>query len=382
VGWVPLPITVEQDEVTDRILQALRLRIPGWEPREGQLDVALVEEIGRELALLRALTVDVAAEAFAHAGRTLFGVAQLEGTRAQLDATLTLSSAGQTAPGGLTVVGRTADGFDVAFRLPAPATAVGTTVAVTLEAVEVGELANAVPVGPLQLVQTSLVVVSAQAISVSSGGTDPESTLAYLSRLTDTLSTLHQGFVLAGDAAILARSVAGVHRALGLDGYDPVAGTDGNPRTVTVVPVDVDGQPVPAAVASEVVELLEQRRELNFLVFTDAPTYTPVNVAFTAVAETGADPVTVQAEMHAAGLAFLDPATWGNDGDTDSPTWRPLATVRYLDLARALGSVPGVAYLTSLTINGTAGDLTLPGRAPLPSPATGMTPSTVSGTVT
>lgn len=450
MAWEPLPIVTGEQDVTGLILQALRLRIPGWEPEEGQLDVAIVEEVGREIAALRALTVDVAAAAVVQVGRTLFGLPQIAGAAATMAVRLTMTASGRTAPAGLTVIGRTPDGIDVAFTLPIAATAAGTTVDVSMTASSVGAHANGVPAGALRLLQASLDVVSAAALTPSANGLDAEPDLLYLDRLTATLGTLRQGFVHAVDAAVLARGVSGVHRALGIDGLNPgrsvadgvttaasttvtsataaftpadigrtIAGAGipagatvaavgsatsitisaaatatatgvtltlgdltGQQRTVTVVPINSAGQPVPAGTATSVRQLLESLREVNFQVFVGSPTYTAVNVTFTAVADTGAATADVQAAVHTAALEFLDPARWAEGDDPTQPTWRPVTSVRYLDLARVMGSAPGVAYLSSLTINGGTADLPLAGRAPLPAPPNAAVPTTVTGTVT
>jgi hypothetical protein len=118
---------------------------------------------------------------------------------------------------------------------------------------------------------------------------------------------------------------------------------------------------------------------VNFQVYVAEPTYTAVDIAYTAVAETDADPALVEAAINGAIADYL--AGFGSTSD-DPQAWVPTTTVRLLELARVAGSADGVAYLSALTIDGTAADLELTGVAPLPAPLDDPTaPSTITGTV-
>jgi hypothetical protein len=381
MAWTPLPVETDEDAVTTRILEALAARLPGWVPVEGAPEVALAEEIGRETAATNARAGTAVELAFAGIGETVFGLPALLGAQATMLVELTVTGAGAVVPEGFIVVGVSSDGVEVAFELPEQVTAAAATVQVMMRARDVGTLSNTVPIGPLTVVTATSTVSAAAAVEPSSGGVDAESLTTYLGRLVDYIATLRPGGVRARDLATLARNVTGVHRALGVDLYDPTIPSTTAERTVTVFPIDVDGLPVPAGVAAEVQQVLEDVREVNFVIHVDEPTYTAVQVAFEAVAESGADPVLAQANIHAALAAHLSPARWGSSA-ADPTTWTETTTVRYLDLARVAGSAEGVAYLTSLTLNGGTADVVLSGPASLPAPLTGTTtPSTITGTV-
>lgn len=378
--WSPPPFDDDQDAVTDRILDGLISRIPGYEPVEGDPSVALAEEIGRETAITNGAARDLVDVAFAGIGETVFGLPALLGAQASVLVELSVTGAGAVIPAGFTVVGTNPEGTQVAFQLNAQVIADAATVDVTLLARDVGAAGNAIPPGPLTVVTATASVSGAAALGASDGGVDAETLEEYLDRLIDYIATLRPGGVRAEDLATLARNVTGVHRALGVDLYDASTGTAGVERTASVFPVDVDGEPVSDAVKAAVEAVLENVREVNFNVHVADPTYTPVAVDFTAVAEAGADPVAVQANVHAALASFLSPALWGTSL-TDPASWSPIDTVRYLDLARVAGSAEGVAYLSALTLNGGAADVVLPGPAPLPAPLTGDSPTTITGTV-
>lgn len=376
-------LSTDPDEVSARILDNLAERLPGWEPVEGAPEVALALEIGRETAETNDRMVSVIALAFAAIGETVFGVAAHQATAAELSVRLGVTGPAAVVPAGLTVLGVTATGVEAAFELLEQATAAATigtsTVDVTMVALDPGAAGNGVPAGELTVITATATVTGATALADSAGGIDDEPLADYLDRFADYASTLRPGGVRGADLAILARSVPGVHRALGIDLYDPA--TPGVPaeRTATVVPIDIAGQPVDEATAAAVVELLQQAREVNFVIHLAEPTYTPVEVEYAAVVDPGADPAVVEADIAAAVAAYLSPATWGTT-ELDDEAWTGQNAVRYLDLARIIGTVSGVASMTALTIDGGTVDVTLLGVAPLPA-AVGPDGSAVTGTL-
>lgn len=376
--WDPPVISDDPDEVTDRILVGLADRMPGWEPVEGAPEVALAEELGREIATLNQATADALALAVAGMGETAFQFPAYQAVAAQVEVDVTLSSAGTVIPAGFAVVGVTDNDDEIAFELLSDYGASGTTAHLTLTAAISGDIGNGVPAGPLTIITATSSVLTVTATAASTNGADAEPIETYLDRLVDYLGTLRPGGVNAADLAALARSVPGVHRALAIDLYDPADPGTPTERTVTVFPVDETSHPVDSGVATQVQQVLEDAREVNFIIHVEEPTYTPVDIVFDAVAETGADPAQVVIEITAELSAWL--TNWGAT-TLDEQAWEPRSTVRYLDAIRVASNAAGVAYMSSLTINGVAGDLALDGAAALPTPLDDLTdPSTVTGT--
>lgn len=377
--WERPDIPEDPDEVIQRVLDGLAERLPGWEPVPGAVEVALAQEVGHEVAALGQLTrigLEVAVAGF---GETAFGFPAYLGAAAEIDVDFTVTGVGSVVPAGLTVVGINDDGLEVAFAVTDDIVATGPVVSTTLTAVDEGLAGNGVPAGPLTLITATTDVIDAAATAVSANGADPEELTDYLTRLVDYLGTLRPGGVTAADMAALARSVPGVHRALAADLYDPADPGTPAERTVTVFPIGEDNAPVPPLVAAQVLATLEAAREVNFVVHVAEPTYTPVDIAYTAVAETGVDPALVEAAVNGAISDWL--AAFGSTDD-DPQAWEPTTTVRLLELARVAGSATGVAYLSALTIDGAAADLELAGVAPLPAPLDDPdAPSTITGTV-
>ncbi|WP_278259489.1 hypothetical protein [Nocardioides convexus] len=57
--WDPPEISTDPDEVTATILDGPASRLVGWEATEGAPEVALAEEVGREIAILNQTTAEV-----------------------------------------------------------------------------------------------------------------------------------------------------------------------------------------------------------------------------------------------------------------------------------------------------------------------------------
>ncbi len=382
MAWEPPVFETDPDAATARILDGMREKMPEWEDHEGAPEVVLAEEIGREAVLLGQQLEDQLLAIVTALGQTIYGLSPRAGIPATLLVDIATTKADVAIPAGLVVIGTTPAGAEVAFRLPETVIATTTVTRVTLYSTDPTSDANGVPSGQtLRVATATATVVAAVSASGSSGGSAPETPEQYASRLTGWLGALRPGGVTGADLAAFAPQVPGVVRALGVDLYDPAAPLVDTERSVTVFPIDADGKPVTPQVAANVAFALAAYREVNFLIHVAEPTYTGVDVVATVQATVGADHATVEAAVEAAVAAWLSPATWGAPND-DPSGWVATPLVRYLDAANVIGSVPGVASITTLTLNGGTVDVTLPGKAALPSSTTGTTdPSTVSVTV-
>lgn len=383
MAYDPLPVEVDPDAVTDRILARLVDRILGYVPREGALEVALAEEIGRESAATNARTADAAASALAAIGQSVHGLPAITGTAATLPVDFVVTPGGGTIPAGLTVVTTDDGGAEIPYTLPAALTfGPGELYPhAILRATLPGAQANTSAPPALLVVTSTVSVLSAAATAPATGGVDPETRDAYLSRLVDYLSLLRPGGVRAADLALLSRNTPGVGRALAVDLLDVTTGNSSSAKTVSVFPITAAGAPVGPAVAAALRANLEAVREVGLLIRVADPTYTALDVMITVGADTGADPALVRAAVTASVSAYLSPSTWGAPR-TDPRAWNPAPTVRYTELIRAAGSADGVLFVDEVTIDGNTADVTLPGPAALPSPTTGGNPSVITVVVT
>lgn len=372
--YVGLSVESDPDVLIDEALESLAVNIPGFVAKEAHLEVWVLETIARMMAETRYLFNLVPDSIFRYFGESLVNVPAVVGSPATVLTTWTMiDAAGYTIPAGTQVAYRiTGDRLSVFSTTVDHVVDPGQTVLanVPIVAPVVGEAANGLGPAGLELVDSLSYVDSVTAQGVTSGGVDPETDAVYLARLRDEMSLLTPRFVLASDAAILARRISGVARALGIDNYDPSNQTFGNEKMITVAVVGANGLALSAGVKSEVEAYLESLRELNFIVHVVDPNYTTINVVFTVVAHPGFDLVAVDNAATAAIQSYLSPANWAGGADVP-PRWRTGETVvRYLEVAEVLNRVEGVHYVSSLTVNGGTANVTLAGVAPLPNVGT------------
>lgn len=384
MSYLRAPIDVDVDDLIDRALERISDQITGWVPREGHLEVAVIEELARLVFETYGVAADVPDRIFSAYGRELQGIEQREGAPATGVVEFTATDdQGYNVPAGTVVAFRVTGDEQVFFATDVTVTIQpgDTTASVSVTAQQDGQEGNALGPGPVEIIDGLAFLDSAALLDTTAGGDEPETDAAYRDRLADELRLLAPRPILPDDFAVFARQTAGVHRALVLDLYDPASGTFGNDRTVTLVPVTVDGTIPDGAVIGQLIADMESRREVNFVILTAEPDYSPVAIDFTI--EPSAD-FTDQAAVDAAVEAveeWISPARWGG-GEQSPPVWDLTPTVRFLELAGLIANLEAVDTLVDLTINGDADDVELTGVAPLPAPLDDPSdPSAVTGQV-
>lgn len=376
--YVNAPIPVDPDELEQEAYEIIVSAFPDWEPSEGNLDVWLIKAFAHIGAQVGETTTDVTETIFRHFGAELANLPPLEASAATGLTTWTLiDTDGHTIPAG-TVVGFDDGESLVAFQTVEDteiAAAADTATGVEIVAVETGIAANDLT-GTGQLIDPLDYVDSVVLDFATSGGEDEETDEDYRDRLVAELRLLSPRPILPADFAVLAKRISGVERATAINGYDPVDESSDNERMITVVAVDEDGEAVSAPIKAQIDAYLTALREVNFIVNTADPTYTTVDVTFTAVAWAGWDAEEVETAAETAVANFLSPATWGQGPDGNTNEWNNEPVVRYLEVAAVLNGVQGLNYVSALTIDGGTADIEMTGVAPLPRAGT------IDGTVT
>lgn len=219
--YLEVPITTETEDLQDAALEHLAAKVPGWEAHPGNLEVWLIEAVAQMAAELAQITAQVPDEIFRSFGLDIAKIAALEAAQATAATTWTArDTLGHTIEAGtqLTI----ADvGFEVVDEVViAPGVAATAAGGVSVIAIEPGEAANglstpAEPVDALEWVQTIAVVGS------TSGGADAELDEDYRTRLSEELQLQSPRPIVPRDFEVLARRIAGVHRAMVRDGYNP-----------------------------------------------------------------------------------------------------------------------------------------------------------------
>jgi hypothetical protein len=153
-------------------------------------------------------------------------------------------------------------------------------------------------------------------------------------------------------------------------------GLFGQEKCVTVGVADENGNALSAPVKAEVKKYLEERREVNYLIFVVDPTYTVLDVEFEVVRWPGWEASDVQARCIKAIEEFLNPGIWGRPPFGDKTVWYNRPLVKVNDIITVLGQVQGVKDVNSVKMRrhaigayGTA-DITLTGVAALPKAGT------------
>jgi len=374
--YIVLPVKRDPVDAQDAFTERVREQFPTWEARPGDPMTVVRDGVSVLYSDVAELATRAGEELFRYFGRGLAGLPPTEERPAFGQVTVTAQDANgpYVVPEGLELEARNALGEPVGFRtLAAVVIPSGATTAVAdVEALVEGDEANGIS-GPAEFSEYVDYLTAVEFVGITDGGQATEADSPYLDRLQDELAISTPRPILPWHFAVLARRL-GAYRATVIDGLDPVAGTTGHPAMVTIATVDEAGQPLPGALRTEIGETIEAMREVGWAVNMIDATYGVVNVAYTATAYPGEDPVATKAAADAALLSYLSPATYGAREDTgELREWLNRPVVRYLEVAERLQRVESLDTVDSLTISLGAGamgtsNLTLPGYAPLPTP--------------
>ena len=243
---------------------------------------------------------------------------------------------------------------------------------VTLEAIDPGTEPNGIRGGiAVELIDTLDFVGAIVTTEVVAGGVSAETDREYLNRLADQFALFSPRAIVPTDFEALARSIAGVSRAIAIDGYNSDDQSFNNEKTILVSVIDDMGANVSASTLASTKTLLEREREVNFIINVENPTRTMVNVNVVGVAYPEWVIDDVVANVRDSVSDFLSPSRWGLPRFGDQLLWKDERAVRYLDLVTAVGNTEGLNYPTTvqLAIDDRAlaqVDLDLPGIPVLP----------------
>ena len=380
-GYVEPSLAVDPEDVAQESFDYMATQIPGWEPHAGSPDTHLIEASARPAAQAREAALETMRTGFREYGVTA-GIPAQEATRASVTSTWTVDTdePTYTIPDGTQVlingVGFETDG-EVEIVAPATSTAAGEVVLVAIDAGAAGnDLA-----GPASLVDGLPDVTSIALVGTSSGGQDAETDTEFEGRLAEELELASPMPLTARDCAVLARRVSGVHRAVGIDNYNPNTGATDAPWTCAVSCLDEDGAPVAAGVKTAVATLIEGLRGQNFNLHVFDATTTGVDVQYAGVSLSDWDPDEVKGRVDQAISDYLNPASWGRPPGGGEGEWEDELVVRLFEVAEVINRVDGFHHLTSLTMRKgadpyAAADVAISGPAAL------AEAGTITGTVT
>lgn len=377
-SYIDVSVDTSPDNLATLAFDYMQEKFPGWSPAAANLDTVMVEALALIAAEVRDVASRVPRTIFRTYGASIMNILPLDAVAATGQTTWTMvDDAGYTIDAGTLIGLRAAGDVLTAFRtvnavVVSPGNVTTAVGEVYIQAAELGVSGNGLG-DPVELIDSLDYVELVSVTGPTTGGQDAESDDDYLGRLSDELQLLAPTPILPQDFAVLAKfNIAGVGRAIALDGYNPVDLSYLNERMVTVVAIDEAGNGVSAPIKAEISAYLESLREVNFVVNVDDPEYTIIDVDFEVVITPGFT-TAVATDVADALSDFLRPTLWGLS-ETGSE-WRNAPVVRYLEVAQVINQTSGVDYITTLLINKlgdtpATSDVIMAGAAPLPLPGT------------
>lgn len=369
IEYVNIPLETDNNILSQDAYEYIQTFIPNWLPSDGNLDVRIIDAISLQAAESRDVCSDVPTTIFRYFGTNLLGLPSIDGTPATLNLTFTArDSVGYTVPGGTHVQATDSAGnisywTTVSDAIIPPASTSVTPVPAL--ASENGTAFNTLTFssGQVTLVDSLAFILQIDSVGASSGGIDAEDDPTYLTRLTKDLTILSPKPIVPGDYAILAQNFAGIARALAVDGYDFIANTSGNAKTITVYVIEADGSAPPSPTLTAIQAYLASLREVGFVIYVEPPHYTGFNTQYAVTARAGIVHADLKTAIDAAIVAYLDDSVWGQDRTSGNASanneWTNKPFVRLSELSAVIQDVPGVDTITTLTINSTASDFDL-----------------------
>jgi hypothetical protein len=215
--YIDLNIETDPEALKDEAVAYIEDAFPGWEAAAGNLETILLEVIAEMAAEQATVAAEMPAAVFRRFGQALVGLDPIEGVEAIGSTTWTMTDAlGHTITAG-TAVEIEGQVFETTVETTVP---VGvSTASIPVEAVEVGAQGNGLT-GDAVLVDTIAYVDSVAVVGTTSGGVDAETDEEYLDRLVDELQLMAPRPIVPTDFEVMARRIAGVDRAVALDGWD------------------------------------------------------------------------------------------------------------------------------------------------------------------
>lgn len=351
-------IDSDAQAIFEDALERAQALLPGWQPREGNTEVVLLQALALEASeLVFAVNRIPGAILMAVLGR-LFGVSRDPGAPPRGRARFVVSDdRGVEVPVGTRIqldVGGTAPlGFTTDVGLVIPPGQTTGEVGITADGLTTS--GNGSPPGQrFDLVDALAFVDAVVLVTELTGGRDAEDPEAYLDRGVTVLRRLVSTLLLPEHFELAALAYPGVARARAVDLYDPTSSLAPglSPGNITVGVLGPDGAPLTSEARDGLRSYLAEQSAAFLRVHVASPTITAVNVSMTVVALPGADPDVVQDNATLALQDHLNPVNWRWGG-----------VVRLYELVALVANVPGVDYVTGVTTP--TADVNLPGVVPL-----------------
>ena len=233
-GYIDAPIVYDPQSMAQVALNNLMTAIPGWSPREGNLDVLLVEEFAQMASEAASAASSVPSSIFKYYG-SLVGIPQNVGVNATIQTQWSLIAATSsfTIPAG-TIAGFYWQGTPYQYQTLTDVTFTSPTVTQTIvmEALNAGYNYGIDGLGvpgtiylttsPTNPYLANITVTGTPGTNTSlTAGVDAETDSSYLNRLAFELALLAPRPITPNDYASMAQNVPPAYRAAAIDGINP-----------------------------------------------------------------------------------------------------------------------------------------------------------------
>lgn len=338
--------------IVDSALTTLQARIPDWIPSSTNTEVMLLEAMAIEVSET-VFNVNRLPTTMLRVLLALYGVEMNAGNPPHVNLTFTAyDTDGYTVPAGTEVSLQMANGDYLSFYTDTTVAIVATTTTATVQATATTYTVNAngIASGTSGALISPVVGVEAAVTATDvSGGADPESLDAWTQRGVQRLQRLSDTLVIPEHFTQAALENALVYRATTVDNWNadaiPATTPGDDPGHVTVVVYGTSG----TLTAGQKIDLdtsLTARANANLSIHVDDPTITDVDITAAVSVNSSYVEADVLTAIETMLTDYLSPLNW---------PWA--SVVRRNELISIIDQVPGVDYVSALTVP--AADVTL-----------------------
>lgn len=340
----------DAQDIFDVAQQSLRLRLPGWVPREDATEVILMEAMAQEVAEA-AYAINRLPSTIMMSLLQLFGIERHEGALPTSTVTLTMNSTGGTVPVGTRFTLNTPL-YDepVVFTTMETAYFVDTLIAdVPVQGNILSNDLYAVPVGtPVYALETISALERAVIGTSIVGGSAPETDSEWLDRSVRHFQRLVSTLVTPEHFRLAALDHEAVERVKVLDLYNPESGGVGDSPGHITVSLYGATRALTEQEKAAVLADLRARSLASLVIHVIDPSVVTINVHAVIAYLPSATKTDVDNAVHSTLVQYLN-----------SPVWDTERKVRRNELITAISNVPGVDYVDNLVEPAADVDLTM-----------------------
>jgi uncharacterized phage protein gp47/JayE len=332
-----VPDDRDPQAVFDSALASAQAALPTWVPRNGNVEVVLMEALS--IAVADAVySLNRIPPVVLEAVLGLYGVPRGLGDQAVGAVTITFDDIRSLEIPAGSVLQDPTTGLGLYVRDTTTVTEVDTITAVVV-ATDTGAAANQIPVGTsLDMIDVVPYAVEAVLSTAMSGGTDPEDDAAYYDRAATVFARVTSSLVVPTHFTAFALEDTRVLRAATVDQYAP-GGTVGLDLGHVTVYVYGAQQQIPAPVRAELQASMQALSSAMLTVHVEPAAITTQAVDVTVVALAGYAVGEVDAAIVTALGVYLNTDSWAWGGD-----------VIVNEIITVVSNVEGVDYVSTVTV--------------------------------